>query len=134
MAAQSTWTPTRPARDGSSDRPAAPVRRPAGRGLLARGVPYLLILPALLATAALLAYPLVRNVIISFQDLGPFQLIQHTTEWTGFGNYSDQLSSSRVLAHHAAVAGLHRGQRRADHGLRHPGRRCCSTGCASGCG
>lgn len=95
MAAQSTWTPTRPARDGSSDRPAAPVRRPAGRGLLARGVPYLLILPALLATAALLAYPLVRNVIISFQDLGPFQLIQHTTEWTGFGNYSDQLSSSR---------------------------------------
>ena len=94
MAAQSTRTRTRPPRDDTPDEPSTVTRRPAGRGLGSRSVPYLLILPALLATAALLAYPLVRNVIISFQDLNAFQLIQHTTQWAGFGNYTDQLTSS----------------------------------------
>jgi N,N'-diacetylchitobiose transport system permease protein len=86
--------PRPPRRDASGDPPAGTVRR-KGPGLAARGVPYLLILPALLATAALLAYPLVRNLLISFQDLGPFQLIQHTTQWDGFSNYTTQLTSSQ---------------------------------------
>ncbi|MEW2544801.1 sugar ABC transporter permease [Streptomyces sp. NPDC047002] len=59
-----------------------------------RFTPYLLLLPTLAATALLLGYPLVRNLLISFQTLEPFQLIQHTTEWNGFGNYTDQLTSS----------------------------------------
>ncbi len=93
MAAQSTWTRTRPPRDEMPVESPTVTRRPAGRGIGARSVPYLLILPALLATAALLAYPLVRNVMISFQELNAFQLIQHTTQWAGFGNYRDQLTS-----------------------------------------
>ncbi|MGQ4512260.1 ABC transporter permease subunit [Streptomyces sp. DW26H14] len=71
-------------------RPARPSRD--GRGT--RFLPYLLLLPTLVATALLLGYPLVRNLIISFQTLEPFQLIQHTTQWNGFGNYTDQLTSS----------------------------------------
>ncbi|MCA1222724.1 carbohydrate ABC transporter permease [Streptomyces sp. 8L] len=71
-------------------RPARPSRD--GRGT--RFLPYLLLLPTLVATALLLGYPLVRNLLISFQTLEPFQLIQHTTQWNGFGNYTDQLTSS----------------------------------------
>lgn len=63
-------------------------------GLAARSAPYLLILPALVATAALLAYPLVRNLLISFQKLDAFQLIQHTTQWNGLSNYTYELTSS----------------------------------------
>ncbi|WP_078849484.1 carbohydrate ABC transporter permease [Streptomyces sp. NRRL F-5126] len=68
--------------------------RPSTTGRASRFLPYLLLLPTLVATAALLGYPLVRNLLISFQTLEPFQLIQHTTEWNGFGNYADQLTSS----------------------------------------
>ncbi|WP_432028151.1 carbohydrate ABC transporter permease [Streptomyces sp. 1222.5] len=61
-----------------------------------RGVaaPYLLLLPALLATAVLLGWPLVKNGMLSFQNLNPRQLIQHLTEWTGFDNYRDVLTES----------------------------------------
>ncbi|MEW1860781.1 MULTISPECIES: sugar ABC transporter permease [unclassified Streptomyces] len=68
--------------------------RSVGGAVVGRSVPYLLILPALAATVLLLGYPLVRNVIISFQTLNAFQLIQHTTQWTGFGNYKAQLTSA----------------------------------------
>ncbi len=95
MAAQSTSTRSRPHRGESPPDPPAVTARRRGPGNLSRSVPYLLILPALLATAVLLAYPLVRNLIISFQDLGPFQLIQHTTQWDGFRNYTEQLTSSQ---------------------------------------
>ncbi len=74
--------------------PAGAGTAAAPRRLAARSAPYLLILPALTATAALLGYPLLRNLIISFQNLNAFQLIRHTTEWTGFGNYTDQLTSA----------------------------------------
>ncbi|MBY8888221.1 sugar ABC transporter permease [Streptomyces sp. PTM05] len=94
MAAQTTGARTRPGRGRAPDAPPADHARRGGRGLGARSAPYLLILPACVATIALLGYPLVRNVIISFQDLNAFQLIQHTTQWTGFSNYTDQLSSS----------------------------------------
>ena len=105
MAAQYKGTQTRAPDEGA----AAPgtSRRRAGNGtpgsaararsgggaIVGRWVPYLLILPALVATVLLLGYPLVKNVIISFQTLNAFQLIQHTTQWTGFSNYQDQLTS-----------------------------------------
>jgi N,N'-diacetylchitobiose transport system permease protein len=108
MAAQYRGTPTRapdqqsavaaptagaPAAVGTAPAPGRP-RASRGSALAGRTTPYLLILPALVATAVLLGYPLVRNVIISFQTLNAFQLIQHTTQWTGFGNYKEQLTSA----------------------------------------
>ncbi|MER5864062.1 sugar ABC transporter permease [Kitasatospora sp. NPDC002040] len=70
------------------------TRPAAGPGLLARSAPYLLILPAVAATLALLGWPLVKTFIISFQNLNKRQLIQHLTEWNGFDNYSDQLTNA----------------------------------------
>jgi N,N'-diacetylchitobiose transport system permease protein len=105
MAAQYRGTQTRAPDEGADPAPGSPPvgpalvpvggrGRPGGGAAVARWVPYLLILPALVATALLLGYPLVRNVIISFQTLDAFQLIQHTTQWNGFGNYTDQLTSA----------------------------------------
>ncbi|MER6379162.1 sugar ABC transporter permease [Streptomyces sp. NPDC001250] len=62
---------------------------PSRRGVAA---PYLLLLPALLATVVLLGWPLVKNGILSFQNLNPRQLIQHLTEWNGIENYRQVLS------------------------------------------
>jgi N,N'-diacetylchitobiose transport system permease protein len=62
---------------------------PSRRGAAA---PYLLLLPALLATVVLLGWPLVKNGVLSFQNLNPRQLIQHLTEWNGVDNYRQVLS------------------------------------------
>lgn len=78
-----------------------PVRTPGGakppggggRASTGKSLPYLLLLPALAATAVFLGYPLVMNGILSFQNLNMTQLIQHITEWTGFSNYTDTLTS-----------------------------------------
>ncbi|MEV5612244.1 sugar ABC transporter permease [Streptomyces sp. NPDC052225] len=76
---------------------APPPRRPAGSGEK-RGkgasAPYLLLLPALVATAILLGWPLVKNGMLSFQNLNPRQLILHLTEWNGIDNYKEVLGSS----------------------------------------
>ncbi|MGW4161716.1 carbohydrate ABC transporter permease [Streptomyces sp. NPDC004788] len=65
-------------------------RRSLPSGLL----PYLLVAPALLSMAALLLYPLIRNVILSFQELGRKEFITRETVWTGFDNYTSLLSDS----------------------------------------
>ncbi|CAM5264846.1 MULTISPECIES: carbohydrate ABC transporter permease [Streptomyces] len=70
---------------GDSRTTGAPSRRGAA-------APYLLLLPALLATAVLLGWPLVKNGVLSFQNLNPRQLIQHLTEWNGVDNYQEVLS------------------------------------------
>ncbi|WP_181766820.1 carbohydrate ABC transporter permease [Streptomyces albidus (ex Kaewkla and Franco 2022)] len=67
-----------------------PRGKPDPRG---GGLPYLLLLPALAATAVLLGWPLVTNGLLSFQNLNMAQLIQHVTEWTGTDNYRDTLGS-----------------------------------------
>ncbi|MFE6663616.1 carbohydrate ABC transporter permease [Streptomyces sp. NPDC057697] len=54
--------------------------------------PYLLMIPALAVTALLLGYPLVKNAMLSFQNLNMGQLIQHVTEWNGFKNYQEVLT------------------------------------------
>lgn len=64
-----------------------------GRKAVKGTLPYLLLLPALAFTAIFLGYPLVTNGMLSFQNLNMTQLIQHVTEWTGFSNYSDALTS-----------------------------------------
>lgn len=57
--------------------------------------PYLLILPALLALAAVLGYPLYRVVALSLQGMGHRQLISgEPPAWVGFDNYRAVLTDS----------------------------------------
>ncbi|MEU1406064.1 sugar ABC transporter permease [Streptomyces sp. NPDC005728] len=72
---------------GEDRGPGSPSRRSAA-------APYLLLLPALLATLILLGWPLVKNGMLSFQNLNPRQLIQHLTEWNGVDNYKEVLTGS----------------------------------------
>ncbi|MFG2328929.1 carbohydrate ABC transporter permease [Streptomyces sp. NPDC048604] len=69
------------------------LQPPRGRRSLPAGVlPYLLVTPALLSMAALLLYPLIRNVILSFQQLDRKEFITRETVWTGFDNYTSLLA------------------------------------------
>ncbi|MYU23915.1 sugar ABC transporter permease [Streptomyces sp. SID8352] len=54
--------------------------------------PYMLLLPACAITALLLGWPLLKDVILSFQNLNMAQLIQHVTEWNGVENYKEVLT------------------------------------------
>ncbi|MEV8377383.1 sugar ABC transporter permease [Kribbella sp. NPDC056861] len=67
-----------------------PARR--GRPLWARVLPYLLVAPTIVGTAYLLAYPLVRNLLISVQKFGIGQLIRGGAEFVGLDNYRQILS------------------------------------------
>jgi N,N'-diacetylchitobiose transport system permease protein len=62
--------------------------------VLARSVPYLLVLPVLAAIGAILAYPLYRLVVLSFQKYGLFELIRRHGSWVGLDNYRSVLSDS----------------------------------------
>lgn len=52
-------------------------------------LPYALLLPAVLALALALGYPLVRQVILSFQEFGLAQQFGRPPEWVGLQNYRD---------------------------------------------
>lgn len=75
---------------GSGTPPSPPPRTPRKAAAWA---PYLLLLPALVATAVFLGYPMVTNGVLSFQNLNMGQLIQHVTEWNGFDNYREILGN-----------------------------------------
>ncbi|KPC91181.1 sugar ABC transporter permease, partial [Streptomyces sp. NRRL F-6602] len=67
-----------------------PPRRKKGALL-----PYLLILPAIIAVAAVYAFPLVKSVIMSFQDMGRRELWSgNTPPWVGFDQYTAILADS----------------------------------------
>ncbi|GEB50599.1 MULTISPECIES: carbohydrate ABC transporter permease [Streptomyces] len=90
----SVQTGEAPPEDKVPIRPAATAVPPGrGRKRASGGLPYLLLLPALGLTVIFLGYPLVQNGVLSFQNLNMTQLIQHVTEWRGFGNYGDTLTS-----------------------------------------
>lgn len=82
--------------------PRTPRRRPAPRPAAAKGPPprsrmhglwpYALIAPAVGGLLYLLAYPLVRAVLISFQDFRLRQLIAGDAEFVGLRNYRTLLS------------------------------------------
>jgi len=57
-------------------------------------VPYLLVLPVIVAIAAILGYPLYQLVTLSFQRYGLPELIQRQGTWIGLDNYRSVLSDS----------------------------------------
>ncbi len=59
-------------------------------------LPYGLLLPAFLALLAGLGYPLVRQVVLSFQDFGLAQQFGRPAEWVGLENYQ-KLITDRYL-------------------------------------
>ena len=72
----------------------APRRTIADRLPAARkgALPYGLLLPALLALVAALGYPLVRQVVLSFQEFGLRQQFGAPPDWVGLQNYRDVLA------------------------------------------
>ena len=57
-------------------------------------VPYVMLVPALIALCTALGYPLVRQVILSFQDYGLAQQFGQPAEWVGLDNYRDLLDDT----------------------------------------
>jgi len=70
-------------------------RRPFGLRTVTQGsVPYLLVAPVVVAIVAILGYPLVKLVTLSFQQYGLPELIQRKGEWVGLANYRSVLSDT----------------------------------------
>ncbi|MGW1885116.1 carbohydrate ABC transporter permease [Streptomyces sp. NPDC001970] len=68
------------------------LQPPRGRRALPGGLlPYLLVAPAVLSMAVLLLYPLIRNVILAFQQVNRRELITRKPEWIGFDNFTELL-------------------------------------------
>jgi N,N'-diacetylchitobiose transport system permease protein len=64
------------------------VRRPRGRTFW----PYLLVAPTVVGGVLLLGYPLVRNLLISFQHYGMGELIRGDAPFVGLDNYRTVLT------------------------------------------
>jgi N,N'-diacetylchitobiose transport system permease protein len=74
---------------GAGAAPAEPGKRRRAGSL----TPYLLLLPPVAAVLVFLGWPLIKNFLISFQNLNMRQLIQHLTEWNGVDNYGEILGN-----------------------------------------
>ncbi|MFF5445084.1 carbohydrate ABC transporter permease [Streptomyces sp. NPDC012888] len=88
----------------SAGRPPAPPTttgpdRPSPRGgrksLPSGWLPYALIAPAVISLAGLLLYPLLKNVLLSFQQVNKIELIQRKAPFTGLDNYTQLLGDSQ---------------------------------------
>lgn len=64
------------------------------RGTGGTSLPYLLIGPAVLALCLALGYPLVRQVVLSFQEFGLAQQFGRPPEWVGLANYRELLTDA----------------------------------------
>ncbi|GGP95690.1 MULTISPECIES: carbohydrate ABC transporter permease [Streptomyces] len=71
--------------------PGARPPRGGGKSLPTGWLPYLLVAPAVLALATLLLYPLIKNVILSLQDINKVEFIQRKYPFAGFDNYTELL-------------------------------------------
>jgi len=88
--------------ESTTRRPSGPTphRAPgrASRKLRRRegaGTPWLLALPALVCLAAVLGYPLVRMILLSFQNMRLRELLSgRQPPWVGFDNYTKILTDS----------------------------------------
>ncbi|MEU6310158.1 sugar ABC transporter permease [Streptomyces sp. NPDC047014] len=87
----------------SAGRPQAPAPAPGTSAVPPRGgrkplpsgwLPYLLVAPAVLALATLLLYPLIKNVILSLQDINKVEFIQRKYPFAGLANYTELLGDS----------------------------------------
>jgi multiple sugar transport system permease protein len=61
--------------------------RPAFARLRRAAVPYLFVAPVVLFLGSLLIYPVVLNVVMSFQDRSLGNLVRGPVEWVGTANY-----------------------------------------------
>jgi N,N'-diacetylchitobiose transport system permease protein len=66
-------------------------RRPNHRAALRRR-PWLLLAPAFVVLGALLLWPMVRVVVLSFQDFGLRELVRGEAEFVGVENFADVLT------------------------------------------
>lgn len=86
-------TPTQPPRKEvpptGTRRATKPPRKPSGIAKLV--IPYLLVAPAILGIAFLLFYPMVRNILLSFQHYRFKQLISRSADYVGWENYQETL-------------------------------------------
>ena len=67
------------------------------RSLRRQLFPLALLLPALGLLSLISLYPIGRLVATSFQNMGPFQLIQHKVDWNGISNYKTLFTSGSGL-------------------------------------
>jgi len=91
-AVDSTSAPARPPTPGAP--PASAHRRRRRRSSTSGGrAPYLLALPALIMLVGLLGWPMLRMIILSFQNMRLRELFQGITPpWVGLDNYTRILS------------------------------------------
>ncbi|MGH3586033.1 MAG: carbohydrate ABC transporter permease, partial [Pseudonocardia sp.] len=73
------------------ERPRAALAQ-GGRRRRRNGSTYLFLAPAVVFVAVTVIYPLVYNVVQSFQDVGLRQVVNGGAEWVGLENYADQLA------------------------------------------
>nr|WSX49860.1 sugar ABC transporter permease [Streptomyces sp. NBC_00974] len=66
-------------------------RKPLPSGWL----PYLLIGPAVLSMVTLLLYPLIKNIVLSFQKVDKIEFIQRKAPFNGVENYTQLLGDSQ---------------------------------------
>ncbi|MBS2937101.1 sugar ABC transporter permease [Nocardioides sp. J2M5] len=78
--------PQRPEEEAPVSQPPAPRRRDP--------LPYALLVPAVLALALALGYPLVRQLVLSFQEFGLAQQFGRPPEWVGMDNYRALLTDA----------------------------------------
>ena len=81
-----TTAPTRPTS------PVAPTPAPKARRVRRTPLPYVFLLPTVLGLGLALGYPLVRQVVLSFQDFGLAQQFGQPPEWVGLDNYGSLLT------------------------------------------
>ncbi|GAA3382176.1 carbohydrate ABC transporter permease [Cryptosporangium minutisporangium] len=86
-------TPTvmRPAPDDADE---APPSGPPAAKRRREPLPYILVVPSLLALGVLFGYPVFLLFRMSFQQLGFGELVQRLTIWIGFDNYTEILGDS----------------------------------------
>ncbi|MET9519728.1 sugar ABC transporter permease [Streptomyces sp. NPDC002994] len=88
--------PDKRAADPPATMKQAPGRRPRKAGAL---LPYLLIAPAFVAIAAVFLWPLVKTVIMSFQDVGRRELwTGEAAPWVGFDQFTEILGDGEFWA------------------------------------
>jgi N,N'-diacetylchitobiose transport system permease protein len=79
---------------GAPSRGRRAVQSKRGRAFKRQLLAIAFVLPALVLLGVMVGYPLGRLVATSFQQLGPFQLINHQVIWDGFANYRSIFDST----------------------------------------